>query len=292
MPTLESDETQFIPTRDVELPDPDLLHYGEVAQYISALSPTLIESELFGHRRGAFTGAVEDRVGWLEICPPRGTVFLDEVGDIDATIQVKLLRVLQTRTFQRIGDTGPRRFEGKIITATNRDLAKEIEAGRFRHDFYYRICSDTIVTPSLHDLLADNPAELRNLVLFIAKRVAGDGAEDLADETVRWIETRIGPDYLWPGNFRELEQCVRNILIRREYVPAQSTHAETRVEMGQAFLTGRLTADELLRRYCTLVFYRTGSYSETARRLDIDRRTVKAKVDTDLLDRIVKEPWP
>src|SRR5206468_3997297 len=93
---------------------------GFFALNVSALSPTLVESELFGHRRGAFTGAEADRAGWLETCPRYGSVFLDEVGDVDPLIQVKLLRVLQAREFQRLGDTRPRRFHGKIIAATNR----------------------------------------------------------------------------------------------------------------------------------------------------------------------------
>src|SRR5215813_8063024 len=140
----------------------------------SALSPTLIESELFGHRRGAFTGAVQDRPGWLEVCPPLGAVFLDEIGELDATVQVKLLRVLQTRTFQRLGDTRDRKFSGKLIAATNRDLPRELEEGRFREDFYYRLCSDLIVTPSLAEQLRDRPAERGALVRFIAQRVAGE----------------------------------------------------------------------------------------------------------------------
>ena len=125
--------------------------------HLAALSPTLIEAELFGHRRGAFTGALQDRKGWLEVCPPLGTVFLDEIGEVEPAIQVKLLRVLQTRTFQRLGETEPRRFQGKVIAATNRDLATEIDAGRFREDFYYRLCSDVIVTPSLAEQLARRP---------------------------------------------------------------------------------------------------------------------------------------
>ena len=253
---------------------------------ISALSPTLIESELFGNRRGAFTGAVEDRVGWLEACPPRGTVFLDEVGDIDPTAQVKLLRVLQTRAFQRLGDTHTRHFQGKIIAATHRNLAREIEAGRFRRDFYYRLCSDIVVTPTLHDLLVDEPGELRNLLLFITRRIAGDSAEELADEAAEWVEQRLGRDYPWPGNFRELEQCVRNIVIRREYVPAQAPVPGPRAQIVDDVLGGRLTAEALLRRYCTLVYSQTGSYVETARRLGLDRRTVKGKVDLDLLGRL------
>ena len=138
---------------------------------LAAMSPTLIESELFGHRKGAFTGAVQDRVGWLESCPALGTVLLDEVGEIDASIQIKLLRVLQTREFQRVGETTTRAFKGKLIAATNRDLEAEMRAGRFREDLYYRLCSDLIVTPSLRDQLRDAPEELRNLVLFVSERV-------------------------------------------------------------------------------------------------------------------------
>ena len=145
---------------------------------LSALSPTLIESELFGHRRGAFTGAAQDRAGWFETCGRHGAVFLDEIGELDAAIQVKLLRVLQTREFQRIGETTPRRFAGKVIAATNRDLAQEIAAGRFREDFYYRICADLIATPTLREQLADAPEDLRNLLRIVAGRVAGAAEAD------------------------------------------------------------------------------------------------------------------
>jgi DNA-binding NtrC family response regulator len=254
---------------------------------LSALSPTLIESELFGHRRGAFTGALDDRVGWFEACPPRGTVFLDEIGDVDAAIQVKLLRVLQTRTFQRLGDIKPLRFHGKIIAATNRDLAREMQSGRFREDFYYRLCSDVIRTPSLAEQLHDDPGELRNLILFIAGRVAGEAEADaLADQATAWIETHIGREYRWPGNVRELEQCVRNVLIRSEYRPQVSAPATGLEALADAVRAGTLTADELLSRYCSLVFSQTGSYQETARRLGLDRRTVKSKVDPALVDQL------
>lgn len=244
---------------------------------VSALSPTLIESELFGHRRGAFTGALQDRPGWLETCPAYGTVFLDEVGEIDPLIQVKLLRVLQTRIFQRLGDTQPQQFRGKILAATNRDLASEMATGRFRGDFYYRLCSDMIETPSLRDQLKHGPAELMDLVLFIARREAGDEAESLAAEVVAWVDKSLGRDYAWPGNFRELEQCVRNVLLRREYHPPVRA-SDARGELFDKISSGSMTADELLRAYCTLVYRQCGSYEETARRLKLDRRTVKAKI--------------
>jgi len=104
----------------------------------SALSATLIESELFGHKKGAFTGAAEHRTGWLEVCPPLGTVFLDEIGETEAAVQVKLLRVFWTRTIQRVGDTQDRPFQGKIVAATNRSLAEAMKAGRFRSDLLLR----------------------------------------------------------------------------------------------------------------------------------------------------------
>ena len=250
----------------------------------SALSPTLIESELFGHRRGAFTGAIQDREGWLEVCPTLGTVFLDEIGELDSAIQVKLLRVLQTRTFQRLGDTRDRRFQGKLVAATNRDLAREMEAGRFREDFYYRLCSDLIVTPSLAEQLREAPGERAALVTFIARRVAGDAeAESLAAETVRWIDGHLGEGYRWPGNVRELEQCVRNVMIRGEYRPPRAASPSARQRIAEEVTAGALSADDVLRRYCTLVYADTGSYQETGRRLRLDRRTVREKIDARLL---------
>ena len=153
-----------------------------IALNLSAMSPTLIESELFGHKRGAFTGAVADRAGFLEACPPLGTVFLDEIGDLDAGIQVKLLRVIQARTFQRLGETEERPFRGKIIAATNRDLAAAMAAGRFREDLYYRLCSDLIRTPTLADQLADAPDDLGNLLGHIARQLVGAEADALAAE--------------------------------------------------------------------------------------------------------------
>ncbi|MYN66186.1 MAG: sigma-54-dependent Fis family transcriptional regulator [Acidobacteria bacterium] len=254
---------------------------------VSALSPTIIESELFGHRRGAFTGAVQDRVGWLEACPPFGAVLLDEVGEIDAAIQVKLLRVLQTREFARIGETAPRAFQGRLIAATNRDLAAEMQAGRFREDLYYRLCADLIVTPSLREQLHDAPDELRNLVVFVSERVVGpDGAAELADEVLVCVARDLGPDYAWPGNVRELEQCVRNVLVRKEYRPPAAPSRGPADDLAAQLGDGRLTAEEVLRRYCTIVYARTGSYQETARRLELDRRTIKRHIDPELLARL------
>lgn len=246
---------------------------------ISALTPTLVESELFGHKKGAFTGALQDRAGWLETCSPLGTVFLDEVGEIDASIQVKLLRVLQERTFQRLGDTKNHIFRGKIIAATNRDLSREMEEGTFRSDFYYRLCSDIVRTASLNDQLRESKDELKTLIIFIAKRQVGEEAETLAREVVNWIDANLGREYRWPGNIRELEQCIRNIMIRNEYTPQSVSNTDKDKQFMAEIQSGALTAEELLNRYCSIVYSQTGSYQETGRRLGLDRRTVKARVD-------------
>jgi len=254
---------------------------------LSALSPTLVESELFGHRRGAYTGALEDRAGWLESCSPCGTVFLDEIGDLDPLIQVKLLRVLQSRTFQRVGETKERVFEGKIIAATNRDLPAEIAAGRFRRDFYYRLCADVIQTPSLREQIAESPAELSDLIRVLSRRLVGpQEGEALAREVEGFVDAELGPRYPWHGNVRELEQCVRNVLIRGEYRPPELSLDGDRDDLAGLIRGGTLDADELLRRYCTQIYAEVGSYEEAARRLGLDRRTVKAKVDPDLLARL------
>lgn len=251
--------------------------HGFFALAIPALSPTLVESELFGHRRGAFTGALEERHGWLEVCGPHGAVFLDEIGDLTVDAQVKLLRVLQTREFQRLGETATRRFEGRIVAATNRDLGALIADGRFRQDLYYRLCADVIRTPSLAELLREAPDDLPAFVEFLARRIAGDvEAPGLTAEVLAWIGQHLPPDYPWPGNVRELEQCVRNILVRGYYQPVHG--GASTPDLARDLAAGRLTAEELLQRYCRQVYDATGSYQETARRLGLDRRTVRAKL--------------
>lgn len=256
---------------------------------VPALAPNLVESQLFGHAKGAFTGAVRDQPGWLEKCPELGSVFLDEIGEVDPSIQVKLLRVLQDRTFYRLGDPRERQFKGKIIAATNRDLAAEMRAGRFRPDFYYRLCGDMITTPSLAEQLADHPADLIDLICLIVKRVTSHDVRELADEVEDWIRKHpmLGAGYAWPGNFRELEQCVWNVLIRKEYHPARQAAPDNPLHgLGHAVMQGSLNADELERHYYSLLFAQTDSYQETARRLGRNWRTVKSKIDPALARRL------
>src|SRR5204862_4691843 len=169
-------QSRYVPFDDRRLAfaDDDAVSFFPIN--ISALSPTLVESELFGHRRGSFTGAIADRKGWLETCPALGSVFLDELGDLDPTIQVKLLRVIETRTFHPVGDTASRQFQGKLIAATNRDLAAAIRNGSFREDLYYRHCSDQFATPSLAEQVSGSRHVLEELVMYMSRKVAGPEA--------------------------------------------------------------------------------------------------------------------
>jgi DNA-binding NtrC family response regulator len=249
---------------------------------IAALSPALVESELFGHRRGSFTGAIADRKGWLEICPPSGCVFLDELAEMDLAIEVKLLRVIETRSFSPVGDTAVREFHGKLIAATNRDLPSEIRAGRFREDLYYRLCADQIHTPSLADQIQDTPGVMHELLHYMVFRTVGDETEGCLPEVEEWIAAHLPRAYAWPGNYRELEQCVRNVIIRRTYRPLVPAAAKGEDEWIRKFRAGEFTADDLLARYAAEVYRLTGSYEEAARRMALDRRTVKAKVESYL----------
>jgi transcriptional regulator with AAA-type ATPase domain len=259
---------------------------------LSALSPTLIESELFGHVEGAFNNA-RDRIGRLESCPGTGAVFLDEIGELPAEIQVKLLRVLQTRRFQRVGENKDREFGGKVIAATNRDLAAELQAGRFREDFYYRLCADHITTPSLSEQLEDSPQDLLVMVEFVCRSIVGkDKAESLAQQVVGMIQREL-KDYTWPGNFRELEQCVRSYTIRKEYHPAQPVRP--RIEDGpsrpgcdqldrayetltKAMLDGNATYPEIEQQLFTLVRQGKRTDKEAALLLGCDPRTLKIRL--------------
>jgi len=245
---------------------------------LSALSSTLIESELFGHRRGAFTGALQDKVGYFESTGKYGTIFLDEIGDTDAKIQVKLLRVLQSKEFQRLGDTKSRKFYGKVMAATNIDLLKAIEKGSFREDFYYRLCADKIETPSLESILEGDLEETELLVRFIAARVAGsEEIDELTEETLQYIKASLPKRYSWPGNFRELEQCVRNIMVHGEYHPHTTRLAEESSvnQSNDAFSCGTYTLNQLIESYVTQEYNRTPSLSEVGMRLQADPRTIK-----------------
>lgn len=247
---------------------------------LSALSPTLMESELFGHRKGAFTGALADRSGYFEVCGQYGTVFLDEIGEVDASVQVKLLRVLQTRQYQRLGDTQTLSFKGKVMAATNRNLADEIAQGRFKEDLYYRLCADKVETLALRDIVQCDEAELAVLVAYVLERILGTAeSASMLDSVMSVIVKGVGLHYAWPGNFRELEQCVRNIIVHGEYTGVGLIGSKTADSVVDCLAQHPLKLDTLIGRYVKAVYVRHGkNYELTGRRLGVDRRTVKKYV--------------
>jgi transcriptional regulator with PAS, ATPase and Fis domain len=256
------------------------------AVHLAALPLTLLESELFGHKKGSFTGAAADRAGYLETSHHSQSVFLDEIGELPAEIQVKLLRVLQNRQFMRVGDNQRREFYGKIISATHRNLAEAIDSGTFRADLYYRLCSDIIYTPSLATQLADNPEELQHLITLVtAKIVNVDIANEVAQEAHRMDTANICRTMQWAGNMRELEQCVRSILIHGAYRPAQAqaTPAMFGNNFAASILQGQLTNAQILGRYYALVYAQTSSYEAAAQILNTNWRTIKANMDMAFL---------
>lgn len=246
---------------------------------LSQFPESLIESELFGHKKGAFTGAVEAHEGIFARCSSCGAIFLDEIGDASVPIQIKLLHVLQDRMFSPVGSHEMLRFRGRIIAATNKPLDSLRRAGQLRDDFFYRLCSDVITVPSLRQRIAEEPAELEDLIALTVRRLTGESAPGTVSMVRRALLASLGTDYAWPGNVRELEQAVRRVLLTRQYQCDWTADAPDLCGKLQAGIAeGKLDADALLSGYCRLLYQRLGTYEEVARRVKLDRRTVKAYI--------------
>src|SRR5947209_10462881 len=171
-----------------------------------ALGESLLESELFGHVKGAFTGAVENKTGRFEAAHG-GTIFLDEISTISPKLQVKLLRVLQEREFERVGESRTIQVDTRVIAATNQSLEDEIEAGRFRDDLYYRLNVVPIRLPPLRDRREDIPA----LGQFFLERYSEENRRDTPELTLQVLQALQGYD--WPGNVRELENYIERAVV-------------------------------------------------------------------------------
>jgi len=249
---------------------------------LSQYAETLIESELFGHRKGAFTGAVDNHRGVLERCSEHGALFLDEIGEVSIPVQIKLLQVLQQRVFTPVGGHERKRFSGRVIAATNQPLDTLRREGRFRDDFYYRLCSDVIQVPPLRQRIAESPRELEQLVHVLVARVAGEPREELAAKVLEALEENVPKGYVWPGNVRELEQAVRRILLTGAYQPpaAAAPGLDPDARLASEVREGALTADELLGRYCLLLYRRLGSYASVAQRVGLDPRTTRKYIES------------
>jgi len=172
----------------------------------TAISASLMESELFGHEKGAFTGAVAQRIGRLEVAD-KGTLFLDEIGDVPLELQTKLLRVLQDQTFERVGSNRTQHVDIRIISATNRNLESMIERGKFREDLYFRLRVFPIIMPALRDRGDDIPALVRHYVAKYAQRMH----KHIHTIPPEAMETFIR--YHWPGNVRELQHFMERSVV-------------------------------------------------------------------------------
>ena len=243
----------------------------------AALPENLFESELFGHERGAFTGAVATRRGLLETAGG-GTCFLDEVGELSLPFQAKLLRVLQERTIRRVGSSEPIPVDVRFIAATNRDLRKLVEGGRFREDLYFRLDVVTLTVPPLREREEDIPLLAQH---FLEKHAAATGkpVRGFARETL----DRLGR-HDWPGNVRELEHAVERAvvltssdLLLPDDVPADVGRAGS---PGPGLPRARMTLEEVRRWYVDKVLAEAGGNKlRAAELLGIDRRTLYRILD-------------
>lgn len=204
------------------------LHYNSlrrnevfIAQNCGALPDELLESELFGHKRGAFTGAIADRVGLFELAD-KGTIFLDEIGDISPAFQVKLLRVLQEGEIRPLGTNTTRSINVRVIAATNKDLTEEVRQGRFRQDLYYRLATFTIHLPPLRHRLQDVPY-LAQALLQESMQQMGKQVKGFSKEAIACLQA-----YHWPGNVRELQNEVKRMLVlcQGDYLEANVVSAQ------------------------------------------------------------------
>jgi transcriptional regulator with GAF, ATPase, and Fis domain len=190
----------------------------------AAIPLDLLESELFGHEKGAFTGAVTQKVGRFEVAD-KGTLFLDEIGDIPPPLQPKLLRVLQEREFERLGSGRTHRVDVRVVAATHRDLEQMVRSNEFRSDLYYRLNVFPVVLPPLRERYEDIPALVTHFVGFYGRRI-GKHIKHIPEETMSALRS-----YAWPGNVRELQNLIeRAVILSHEGVlpnPLPSNHQET-----------------------------------------------------------------
>ena len=241
-----------------------------VAINCAAMAEGLLESELFGHEKGSFTGAVMRKPGLFEVAD-KGVLFLDEIGEVSPAVQVKLLRAIETREILRVGSTRPVRVDVRIVSATNKDVKKEMQEGRFREDLYYRVNGVTIRLPPLRERRGDIPLLARHFLDRFGPR---------KQLTPRAIETLAA--YAWPGNVRELQMVIHRaaILARKDTVDADDLPLDVRDQgwRAAAVRTAMSLAD-IEREYIeTVLRQNEGHRGKTARALGIDPKTLYNKL--------------
>ncbi len=266
-------------------------HAQFVPVHCAALPAALLESELFGHERGSFTGAVERRIGRFEFADG-GTVFLDEIGEIGPEIQVKLLRFMETRSFERIGSTKTMTVDVRLVAATNRNLEQMVKEGKFREDLYFRLNVVRITTPPLRERAEDVPVLLDHFIQIYTKE---NGYEPVTIEpgAMRYLQA-----YSWPGNIRELRNFAENAVVMRRGGKLSEFELEPRFRGEIAPMLAlqsptpanpfsvednekRLLKEALIKAH--------GNRTQAAELLGISRRTLHRKIaqwpELDVLDR-------
>jgi DNA-binding NtrC family response regulator len=243
-----------------------------IALSCATLSENLIESELFGHERGAFTSAVQMKNGLVEVAD-QGTLFLDEIGEMPLALQAKLLRFLDSGEFRRVGGNKTLKVDVRVIAATNKDLTGMIKTKNFREDLYYRLNVITIAIPPLRERKEDIPALARFFVSTYAKKLSKP-APDLTPAALRVLET-----YHWPGNVRELENVLERAVILCEDRITPQELSISRGGPGREESPQPLSLEDMEKEYILRVLQETGgNQSKASQLLGIDRKTLYLKL--------------
>jgi DNA-binding NtrC family response regulator len=263
-----------------------------VTVHCAALAPTLLESELFGHEKGAFTGAHERRIGRFEQAQG-GTLFLDEIGEIDATLQVKLLRFLGERTFERVGSNKTLTADVRLIAATNKNLEELVKAGSFREDLFFRLRVVEIHLPPLRERPGDIPLLAQRFLREFA-RENGKAVNDFTADALEWLM-----NYSWPGNVRELRTAIEHavVLCRGEKISARDLPRQIsggvrggpggRTDEAQLFARNDLTVKEAEKQLIIHALKETnGNRTLAAKKVGMSRRTFHRKLHTYHLEGI------
>jgi DNA-binding NtrC family response regulator len=257
-----------------------------VSVHCAALAPTLLESELFGHEKGAFTGAHERRVGRIEQAQG-GTLFLDEIGEIDASIQIKLLRFLGERTFERVGSNKTLTADVRLVVATNKNLEEMVKAGTFREDLFFRLNVVKIQMPPLRERAGDVPLLAQTFLREFAK----ENGKVVSEFTADALELLM--NYLWPGNVRELRSAIERavVLSRSEKITARDLPDSVRdaaasgSDPQRLLARGDLTVTEAEKQLIIRALKETkGNRTLAAKKIGMSRRTLHRKLHTYQLE--------
>lgn len=240
----------------------------------AGLSRELLETELFGHEKGAFTSATASKQGLFEVAH-RGTIFLDEVGDVDLQIQPKLLKVLEEKRFRRVGDVRDRQVDVRLIAATHQDMGQLVREKRFRDDLYFRISTIPLSFPALRERVEDIPTMAQYLLDKVSADL-GRGELRLDENSIQALKA-----YSWPGNIRELRNVIERavLLSDQKTITINDLHFDGHTQVGSPFLDSRLTLLELEKQHIERVLQEErGRVEKAAKRLGIPRSSLYQKI--------------